>query len=125
MGKRKTTEAEFESIARNAGFTVEPGKSIRIQKPVLDKNGIRRKTVATPDFFITEPDSNQSFHVEVTDSSGDTPHKSAQKQVVISAGIKNYAVITGNHIKELQEIISPSEQKELLLHFFHLALLNY
>lgn len=117
-------EVEFENIARNAGFIVEPGRSIRIQRPVEDKNGLKRKTVATPDFLVADPESNSEFHIEVTGSSGNTPHKKAQKRVVESAGVKNYVVITGNHITELQKTISPKEQKELLLYFIHLALLS-
>lgn len=125
MGKRKTTETQFANLAKNAGFIVKPGKSIRIEKPVKDKNGLTKKIVTTPDFFITDPKNDLNFHIEVTDSSGNTPHKSAQKRVIDSAGIQNYVVITGNQIEKVQKLLSPKEQKEILLQFFHLALLDH
>lgn len=124
MGRRQTTETKFEKIAKKAGFVVRPGKSIRIDSPVNNKLGIRRKKVTTPDFFVSDRATGLEVHVEITNSSGNTPHKKAQKEVVSAAGIKNYVVITGDHIAQLEKLLSSKEQKKLLLQFFHLALLS-
>lgn len=114
MPKQRTFEKFFAKQAQEAGFMVEQPRSIRIQTPVLDKNGERNKYVTTPDYMIKDPRTGQEFHVEVTSSSGNTPHKAAQQRVVEAAQVKNYRVITGDDILQLEELLNP-DQKYILL----------
>jgi len=58
------------------------------------------------------------MHIEITNGSGRTDHKAAQKRVVEAAGVENYTVITGNQLKELCERQTPVEKRLFLLTIF-------
>lgn len=122
MCRRNRTEIVFEKMAQEAGFDVQQPHSIRVKNPVADKNGKLRKTVTSPDFYVVIPKTGQSVHVEVTDSSGDTPHKQAQQRVVDEAGVKNYLVICGDQIEQLSNFMTPEEKYSFLLNIFNAVL---
>lgn len=113
MGRRNSNESLFEQIAVHSGFCVFPPRSIRINAPVADKCGIVRKTVTTPDWYVVDQKSGREVHVEITDSSGCTPHKDAQRRVIEKAKVLNYVVITGDQIQQLS-ILSSDERRQLL-----------
>jgi hypothetical protein len=108
----------FGIEAREAGFKVENPKSIRIDQPVEDKNGIIQKTVTVPDYWIIDPSTELSMHVEVTTGGGETPHKEAQARVVAAAGVDNYVMITGAMVKALAAETTKAGKYMLLCSFF-------
>ena len=120
MGRRNSNESLFEQIATHSGFCVLQPRSIRINDPVVDKCGIKRKIVTTPDWYVVDPASRQGVHVEVTDSSGCTPHKDAQRRVVEKARISNYVVVTGDQIQQL--LASSLEERRQLLSLYLFSL---
>lgn len=125
MGRRRTTEREFQRLAQEAGFSVMPPHSIRVKEPVQDKHGKQTKIVTTPDFFVVDPLTNNGVHVEVTDGAGNTPHKSAQQRVIESAGVTNYVVITGDQIAAVNDLSTIVEKRELFQHYlFYMFILS-
>jgi len=118
MARRNRTEVNFARLAGEAGFMVMQPRSIRIEEPVNDKNGVLKKIVTSPDFYVVVPDLDQGVHVEVTNSSGDTPHKQAQQRVVDKAGVTNYVVVSGEQIKEMADLITVEEKYRFLIKIF-------
>jgi len=122
MGRRNTAETKFSRLATEAGFEVQQPHAIRIENPVADKNGELKKMVTSPDFYVVIPYTGQGIHIEVTDSSGDTPHKQAQQRVVDEAGVTNYLVICGDQIEQLATLMTAEEKYNFLLNIFSAVL---
>lgn len=114
MGKNKT-EQLFAKVAREAGLQVHPPRPIRIESPVESRRGELTKVVTTPDFYVVEPDSGQSAHVEVTNGSGNNEHKQAQKRVVEAAGVNNYVVLTGDQVASIDVQVNAYNKRALLI----------
>jgi hypothetical protein len=91
----------FASAASRAGLVVQRSPSIRCSTPVLNGRGVPVKTVTTPDYLVTDPVSERSMYVEVTQGNGDWPSKSAQLRVARKAGVDNYLQLTGDQIQSL------------------------
>ncbi len=118
MNKSIELEKKFKEQAAIAGLLVEKPKTIVSNHPVEDRNGKIKKTKTLPDCFVIDPLSQNSMHIEITNGSGRTDHKAAQKRVVEAAGVENYTVITGNQLKELCERQTPVEKRLFLLTIF-------
>jgi len=118
MSKSEKTEKQFRSHARDAGLGVEDPKIIRSPYPVEDKRGETKKVVTLPDSFVTDPNSNQCAHVEVTNGGGNTPHKQAQLRVTEAAGVDNYFQLSGDQIEALENL-TPDEKYQLLAEYFN------
>lgn len=114
MAKRNRFEVEFDKLARGLGFKVEPGKPIHSDTPVEDKRGKIRKTVTVPDSHVTNPETGDSVHVEVTQGAGTSPHKQAQQRVVDAAGVENYVVVNDADIADVKAEPSREERRSLL-----------
>jgi hypothetical protein len=118
MNRSRENEKRFAKLASEAGFEVSSPLAIKIETPVENKNGKPVKTTTVPDCLISDPLTGQKMHVEITNGSGTTPHKAAQKRVIEAAGIDNYQVITGNDIRELESQVTQAEKRQFILGIF-------
>lgn len=112
--RKNKTEVLFRSEAKIAGLTLLSPRPIRTNNPVKNKHGRRVKVVTVPDFYVIDPQTGNGCHVEITNGSGDNPHKTAQRRVVAEAGITNYIVLTGNQVLEIHEQATPSDKNTLI-----------
>jgi hypothetical protein len=121
---RPLTEKEINSIhnrkerlfalnAHLAGFAVLPGRPIESPKPVADRWGFLKKRKTVPDFEIIDPQSHQTWHIEVTNGRGKNNHKLAQQNVAIEAGKGNYMQVTGREIDFIDLI--PLNKKRIFM----------
>jgi N-acetylmuramoyl-L-alanine amidase len=124
MGRRHSLEIIFEKQAKAAGFIVKDAKTIRIDEPVKNHNGRKDKVVTHPDFFVTDPETNQSVHVEIGNGKNDNNngHKAAQMRVAKKAGVENYVQLNGHQIKELKKAKTVEELKKMLIQMLYLLL---
>ena len=118
MSKANRYETGFKTDARNAGFIVRPAKLIECKEPVEDRYGELNKTATTPDCILIDPQTGRQMHVEITSGSGESPHKEAQKRVIEAAGVHNYCVVKGDHVKELHEKPDKATKRAFLLALF-------
>jgi hypothetical protein len=126
MARRHSLEIIFEKQARIAGFIVEQAKPIRIKKTeaVENHNGKKDKVVTFPDFYVTDPQTNQSVHVEIGNGKKHKKgHKASQMRVVKKAGVENYVQLTGPQINELKKIKDKKEIESLLRSMLYLMLI--
>lgn len=112
---KNRTEQLFEKVAREVGLQIHQPHPIRINYPVENRFGEIRKVVTTPDFFVVEPMSGQTAHVEVTNGSGNNSHKHAQQRVVDAAGIDNYIMLTGDQVAMVDQQPTYVEKRSLLI----------
>ena len=110
MGDTPTAK-RFYNILVQCGFTPTE-KPIRIKNPVADKNGHIKKTVHVPDFYV-EDDRVGKMYFEVTQGSGNTQSKEAQRRVVDAANITNYQIIDGDTLRLLESV--PDDYKPLVV----------
>jgi len=124
MTKSLETERIFFDVAREVGFEVKEPVPIVCEKPVEDKNGENKKTKTLPDGIVVDLDMNRLKHVEITSGSGNSHHKDAQRRVIEAAGqADNYALVTGNMIKELRKKKTKAEKKAFIITIFGWLLL--
>lgn len=112
------TERIFASTVLLAGLRVERSTSIRCDIPVPNKRGVPVKTVTTPDYLVTDPDTDRKMYVEVTKGNGNWPHKDAQRRVAQEAGIHNYLLLTGHQIQALLDEPTPEAIRTRLFELF-------
>lgn len=126
MARRHSLEIIFEEQAKVAGFVVEQAKPIRIKKTeaVENHNGKKDKVVTYPDFYLTDPKTGQSVHVEISNGKNhDNGHKASQMRVVEKAGVENYVQLTGQQVKELKKTKDKKEIESLLRQMLYLLLI--
>jgi hypothetical protein len=126
MAKRHSLEIIFEEQAKIAGFIVEQAKPIRIKKSeaVENHNGKKDKVVTYPDFYLTDPQTGQSVHVEIGNGKNhNNGHKASQMRVVEKAGVENYVQLTGQQVKELKKTKGKKEIESLLRRMLYLMLI--
>jgi len=126
MARRHSLEIIFEEQAKTAGFIVEQAKPIRIKKSeaVENHNGKMDKVVTYPDFYVTDPKTKQSVHVEIGNGKNhNNGHKASQMRVVEKAGVDNYIQLTGQQVKELKKTKNKKEVESLLRRMLYLMLI--
>jgi hypothetical protein len=111
---RNLIEKLFYHGAEDAGLDIQDPPSIKCDKPVADKEGRFRKTKTTPDFSIYDPSTGNSALIEVTNGSGNTPHKRAQQAVVDEAGVDNYYQLTGDQVRGFYNEPTPERKRSFL-----------
>lgn len=120
MSKKKDSEALFKQAITGSGFTAEDPRVIVSLEAVKDKQGKKRKTKTLPDFYVVDKKSGQGVHVEVTNGSGNNPHKKAQQRVVEAAGVENYVQLTGDEVSAIANEENPKKKRQLITKLLHL-----
>jgi len=91
---------------------------------VANHNGKIDKVVTYPDFYVTDPKTKQSVHVEIGNGKNhNNGHKASQMRVVEKAGVDNYIQLTGQQVKELKKTKNKKEVESLLRRMLYLMLI--
>lgn len=114
--RNRSLEGRFVDLVKSVGLKAFPPPSIRVEKPVKDKNGEWTKTCTTPDLGVGfGRDEDIRVMVEVTSSNGNTPHKRAQGRVVRKAGLgAKYVVVNSETIETCEKIADLRDQLRFL-----------
>ena len=60
------------------------------------------------------------MHVEVTNGSGNNPHKKSQQRVDEAAGVENYVQLTGDEVSAIANEENPKKKRQLITKLLHL-----